>query len=218
MPTLQMKKNFKRMLCFVLALLIFGSSMAFAADDPKYTERKNKKDEAWLWDELSQYSPNDYITAGVLAYFYRESQYRSDAVCGWYSALVWDGLDICSKIMKKTDKGLSDGSTKKYFIKAARDHGGYGLGQWSSMHHLEALYDFAVDYGTSIGDARMQCAWIFDYMQSEAEEEFWGYVIKSKTAEHAGRLIAIYIDGTTTGIDYIGWEAERLYKKYHEED
>jgi len=206
----------RKLLCLFMVGMTFSTSISFSEIEPMYTERKNMDHEEWLWEELSEHSPNDYITAGVLAYFWRESQYRSDAVCGWSTTLAYTNVDICAKVMKKTDKGLPDGSSRKYFIKTVRDHGGFGLGQWYSMHHLEALYDFAVEYGTSIGDARMQCAFIFDYLQSEEESEVWGYLMKSRTAEHAGRLIAIYIDGTTRGIDDIGLEAERLYKKYHE--
>jgi hypothetical protein len=86
------------------------------------------EDEAWLWDELSQHSPSDVVTAAVLSYFWRESQYRSDAVAGWGMSLAGYGVDLCETVTAKTDAGLSDGSSRSWFIKKARRHGGYGLG------------------------------------------------------------------------------------------
>lgn len=62
-----------------LALLLFLPTQAFAT----ITERKSKDSERFLWDELSMHSPSDVVTAGVLSYFWRESQYKSDSVTGW---------------------------------------------------------------------------------------------------------------------------------------
>lgn len=205
----------KRLITFLLIFSMLGSVFAYAEDGVKVTERKSKKDEAWLWEELSKYSPNDYITAGILSYFWRESQYKSDSVSGWASLKVYNNFDLCRCIREKTDKGLSDGSSRDFFIKTIRSRGGFGLGQWYSMGYLESLYDYAKEYGTSIVDARMQCAFIFESLKDN--KELWKRLIACSDPEKAGRLIAIYYDGTENGAEYIGQKAEKLYEKYYEE-
>lgn len=207
----------RRLLAFILAFTMLSGVTAFAeGEEPKFTKRKSTKDEAWLWTELSQHSPNDYVTAGVLSYFWRESQYKSDSVTGWATLLAYQNFDLCKYVRKNTDKGLADGSTKRYFIEAVRGCGGYGLGQWYSATYLESLYDFASEYGTSIGDARMQCEFIFHSLQEN--EDLWKRLTRCKDAEKAGRLIAIYYDGSQDGAPYMGRVAEKLYEKYHEEE
>jgi hypothetical protein len=173
-------------------------------------------DEAWLWEELSQYSPSDVVTAAVLSYFWRESQYRSDATAGWGNSLAGYGIDLCKTVTEKTDAGFADGSSRDYFIEKASFHGGYGLGQWLSLSYVEDLYDFAREWGTSIGDAEMQCAFVFHSL--EQKEDLWKRLKRCKGPEKAGRLVAIYYDGTRTGVEYIGYKAGRLYDKYHEEE
>lgn len=203
----------------IAVIIAFAFSMsAYAIDENEvvYTERKGKGVEKWLWNELSQYSPSDEITAGILSYFWRESQYRSDSVAGWASTLHGYGIDLCSKVTKKVDKGLDDGDSLDYFIWACQTYGGYGLGQWCAMHEITSLYDYAVGYGTSIGDARMQCAFVF-YDLENNYPELWKKLKKCKDPEKAGRLIAIYYDGTVDGVQYMGYKAGRFYNKYHKE-
>lgn len=204
----------KRMIAFILIFTLLGSTVAFA-EEAKYTEQKSMEDEAWLWEELSKHSPSDEITAGILGYFWRESRYKSDSVAGWEYHDIFNGGDLCETVRTKTDKKLAEGESKEYFIRKARNHGGYGLGQWYSMHGLEALYDFASEYGTSIGDARMQCEFVIESLKSD--EELWEKLEKCKDAERAGMLIAVYYDGTETGVDYISYKAGMLYEKYHTE-
>ena len=202
----------KRIISAVLALLL----LITPAHAERVTERKSVEDEAWLWDALSQHSPSDVVTAAVLSYFWRESQYRSDAVAGWGNSLAGYGIDLCETVTEKTDAGLSDGSSRDWFIKKARRHGGYGLGQWYRASYVEDLYDFAREWGTSIGDAEMQCAFVFHSL--ERKEDIWKRLKRCKDPEKAGRLVAIYYDGTRTGVEYIGYKAGRLYDKYHEEE
>lgn len=209
----------KRLLAFILAFTMLSGTVAFAESDNsieikeiKITERKSMKDEAWLWDELSKHSPSDYITAGILGYFWRESEYRSDAVAGCYISLKGTGRDLCEEMIDKIDPGLHDGSTKERFIKLTRKYGGYGLGQWLSTDYLEDFYDFASEYGTSIADAGMQCEFIF--LSLSRDHELWHRLLKCKDAEKAGHLIAIYYDGTWGGKDYIGYRAKKAYEKY----
>ncbi|MBP5461207.1 MAG: hypothetical protein J6Y20_03685 [Lachnospiraceae bacterium] len=196
-------------LILTLALLLSIPCSAYAT----ITERKSKEAERFLWDELSVYSPTDQITAAVLAYFWRESQYRSDAVAGWGNSLHGYGIDLCEKVTERTDKGLEDGSSRDYFLKACRKYGGYGLGQWQSPSKVEALYDFAVGYGGSIGDAELQCAFVFDNLEN-GYPRLWKRLKKCKSAEKAGRLLAIYYDGTKEGMYYIGYKAKQFYEKY----
>ena len=115
-------KKAKQILALALVFILLAGTAAFA-DEPVFTERKGKGVEAWLWEELSQYSPSDVVTAGVLSYFWRESQYRSDAVAGWGSSLAGYGIDLCETVTEETDKGLEDGSSRSYFIRKARPGG-----------------------------------------------------------------------------------------------
>ncbi len=208
-------KKAKQILALALVFILLAGTAAFA-DEPVFTERKGKGVEAWLWEELSQYSPSDVVTAGVLSYFWRESQYRSDAVAGWASSLAGYGIDLCETVTEETDKGLDDGSSRSYFIRKARRYGGYGLGQWRNSDYLGDLYDFAQDYGTSVGDAKMQCAYIFESLRDN--RKLWKKLRRCLDPERAGRLIAIYYDGSQSGAPYMGYKAGRLYEKYHEAD
>ena len=200
----------RRVISLILALLLLTTTT-----EATYTARKEKGAERFLWNELSKHSPNDYTTAAILSYFWRESQYRSDAVAGWASSLHGYGIDLCDKVTTKTDKGLADGSSHDYFLTACYMYGGYGLGQWQSKSKVEALYDFAVEYGGSIGDAELQCAFILDNIENDYPR-LWKRLKRCRSAEKAGRLLAIYYDGTQEGMDYIGYKAKKLFEKYGE--
>ena len=206
-----MSKKYKRLIILIITFLFFLSTLTAHAE-PVITERKGAGVEQWLWDELSQYSPSDAVTAGVLSYFWRESQYRSDSVAGWGNIYTLYKKDICITITKKTDKGLQDGSSRQYFIEKVRAHGGYGLGQWYSMSYLKDLYDYAQEYGTSIGDAKMQCSFIFKSLRKN--KKLWKKLKKCKDPGKAGELIAIYYDGSQSGAEYMKYKAIKLYKKY----
>lgn len=200
----------RRIIAVALALLILTTPASAT-----YTERKGKGAEKFLWSELSKHSPSDVITAAVLSYFWRESQFRSDAVAGWGNTLHGYGIDLCKQVTEKTDKGLKDGSSRSYFLKKVWKHGGYGLGQWQSRAYVEDLYDFAQEWGGSIGDAEMQCEFVFYSLKKN--KELWHKLKKCDDAERAGRLIAIYYDGSPTGAEYMGYKAGRFYEKYNKE-
>lgn len=199
----------------MLLALVLLSAPAAEAQLTVYTERGEEAEE-WLWEELSKHSPSDVMTAAVLSYFWRESQYRSDAVAGWASSLAGYGIDLCATVTEKTDEGLEDGSSKDYFMRACQKYGGYGLGQWQSISKVEALYDYASEYGTSIGDAEMQCAFIFYHIET-SYPRLWKRLCRCDDPEKAGRLIGVWYDGTRAGSDYIGVKAGMLWEKYHEE-
>ena len=176
------------------------------------TKRKGKGVERLLWDELSKHSPSDYVTAAVLSYFWRESQYQSDAVSGAATMKAEMGYDLCGWVKKKADKGLKDGSSRDFFLKTVRECGGYGLGQWHSLVYLRDLYDFAAEKETSIASAEMQCEFVFHSLKQD--KKLWKRLKRCKNAEWAGRLIAVFYDGSRDGADYIGQKAERLFEKY----
>lgn len=179
------------------------------------TKYKSKESAQWLWDTLNKYTENEYITAGIMGYFWRESKFRSDAVAGWPTSSHATGKDYCALVTDKVDEGLMDGSSKKYFIDAVHNQfGGYGLGQWYAMTYLETFYDFAQDWGTSIADAEMQCAFVVWSLENQTPD-VWEYITKSKNPEKIGRRIGLLYDGSTTGYEYMGRKAQHYYDKYH---
>lgn len=176
------------------------------------TEYKSADSEAWLWDCLSRYSPSDEVTAGIMAYYYRESLWRSDAVAGWAVSQAYSGVDHCKDFTETIDAGLADGSTREEFIMRCHDqYGGYGLGQWSAPHYTAALYDFAREWGTSIADAEMQCAFTVWSMQSIPE--LWEALLEADAPARAGWLIGILYDGTPAGAESISRMAEVFYER-----
>ena len=178
------------------------------------TEYQSEESEAFLWDCLSKYSPSDAITAAVLAMFWRESAYRSDAVARWHTSSRYLGYDLCEEFTKTVDEGLADGSSRDYFIeKTHYATGGYGLGQWSAWHYLEDYYDFAREWGTSIGDAEMQCAFVIQHLQSM--DEVWQKLIDAgEDPVDTGFVIGRFYDGTSRGEGYIAQISGELYEKY----
>lgn len=112
-----------------------------------------------LWTFLRRYSVNETQAAGALGLFYREGQFTSNSL-GWHhhrSAIA--GYDIREPFIETVDAGLTDGSSLEYFIEYAQTTGGFGLGQWYTDRYLTELYLYAQEWGTSIADAEMQCAY-----------------------------------------------------------
>lgn len=173
-------------------------------------------DEQVIWDYLSEYSPSDEITAGVMGFFYRESRLKPDSVAGWPARDI--GLDesICKTFTEFIDKGLIDGSTRDIFIETVNVHfGGYGLGQWSSINYLEHFYDFAAEKGMSIGDPKLQCEFIFESLKQN--ESLWTELLTCEKALQCGRRIGYLYDGTgQLGSETIASVAEYYYGRFHE--
>ena len=179
------------------------------------TEHKSEEAEEFLWDCLSKYSPSDQITAGILAMFWRESFFRSDATAHWGSVLRYTNYDQPADFTAQIDAGLADGSTKELFVEQVNGViGGYGLSMWYSVHLLESFYDFARERGTSIADAEMQCAFTLESMQDEEYEELWEQLLETNDPAIAGAMIARIYDGTNSGYIYISQMAELYYDKY----
>lgn len=190
----------------------------YTAETPKsyvVTEYKSEEAEPFLWECLSRYSPNDAVTAGLLAMFWRESFFRSDSTAHWSEVLMASGIDQPAVFTAEVDAGLANGSTRELFVDTVHySIGGYGLGQWYGYALLESLYDFAREWGTSIADAEMQCA--FAVKSLEEFSEVWEQLVDTNDPQLAGHLIALNYDGTHSGYPFISELAEVYYKKYAE--
>ena len=118
------------------------------------------------------------------------------------------------KFTEKIDTGLIEGSTLEEFIEWSRYHyGGYGLGQWCTVRGLTELYNFAQDWGTSIADAEMQCAFtVFDIQSTYPD--LWETLSSIENPTEAGYKIGIFYDGTSYGAGYIGQLANEFYSIY----
>ena len=211
---------------FLALLLAFSLSCSSVSSSPAHyvepkpeavvTRYQDEEDEAWLWKTLQEYTGDEKITAGILAYYWRESCFKSNATAHWATVNPFLGRDIPEEFTARIDEGLADGSSRDDFIESVRERiGGYGLGQWYSRHYLEDLYDYAAEWGSSIGDARMQCAFTIESMKDEGE--LWSYLEGAADAEQAGRIIAYRYDGAEwDGIEYIGYMAAEFYEQYAE--
>ena len=180
------------------------------------TEYESPESAQFLWDKLVEYSNNEKIAAGILAMFYRESCFRSDAVAGWPHYDVIHKGDLSKEFTEEIDAGLEDGSSwDTFFYRIQKKHGGYGLCQLSSTQHLEAFYPFAQEWGTSIGDAEMQCAFII-YDSKENFEELWIYINSINSVEQIAWNLATVYDGTSSGVEYISALAKYYYRTYRQ--
>ena len=206
-----MKRLLGLFLSFVMIFSILGATTAEAT----VTKYKNKKSEQFLWEELKKYEISDQVRAGILGYYMRESQLRSDAVAGWPQRNKAKNVtDICKEFTAKVDKGLEKGTTRKYFAKMVRVHyGGYGLGQWSAVKYLYNYYDFVQKRGGSIADAELQVE--FTVKGIQANKQLWKQIKNEKDPYIVGKLIGYLYDGTRgIGAETIGSYAKQYYKTY----
>lgn len=178
------------------------------------TRHKNLEDQKLLWDLLNKYTKNEYITAGILGYFWRESSGRSNSCAGWYINDVTYQTDTCAEFTTKIDKGLKNSSTFEEFIEWSRYHyGGYGLGQWCTIRGLTELYNFAKEWDTSISDAEMQCAFtVYDIQNTYPD--LWTALLSIENATEAGYKVGLFYDGSPQGAGYIGQLAQQFYDIY----
>lgn len=178
------------------------------------TQPKSEESEAFLWEKLMKHTDNnEYISAGLLALYFREAGYKSDAL-SQYHYLTKD-RDHCQEFVQKIDAGLEDGSTRDIFIhECHHKNGGFGLTQVWSIHECESFYDFAQEWGTSIADAEMQCAWSV-HMLKTTYPKIWNQLLEVTKPRTAGYLVAIWLDGASdTGQGVISDKAVQLHKKY----
>lgn len=179
------------------------------------TQYKQEASNDLIWEALSEQLDNEKIVAGIMGYFYRESCMRSDAIAGWSIRDRQQQIDTSQAFTEKVDEGLVDGSSKEYFIEQVTTHfGGYGLGQWLSKKYLNELYDFAHEWGTSIGDAKMQCAFMIWSIENQTPK-LWEQIKDEKDIWIIGRKIGHLYDGTgEMGASTIASYAQEYYKKY----
>lgn len=204
------------LLCLFVSLIFLKATPAEACyeEGPIVTEHKEDWSADFLWEELSKYSPNDKITAGVMGYFWRESFFRSDAIAGWPWFDLIEHSNSSLDFTLKVDEGLKDRSSYDYYIHQIRNvYGGYGLGQWLSMNYLDHFYEFVRERKGSIGDARLQCEFIF--LSLERNEELWEMLLEDKTAFDCGLHIGTLYDGTEMA-STIGTYADQFYRRYAE--
>lgn len=206
----------KKYLGMCLAIVVIFSCLVPCANGDYADMPKPFSDEEEFWEMLSEYSPNDILTAGVMGFFYRESRLKADSVAGWPARDYGFDTSICETFTKLIDMGLEDGSSRDVFIEAVNIHfGGYGLGQWSNVQYLEHFYDFMKDKGGSIGDARLQCEFIFESLK--LNEALWEDLLECTTAFQCGRRIGYKYDGTNDlGAETIASVADIYYRRFHD--
>lgn len=190
-------------LILLVALLTNGAEM------PVYTEYKTESAEEFLWEELSKYSPSDSLTAAILGYFKRESEYRSDAVTRWAIHNHCRETDICQDFTLEHDTA----NDTEAFVKAVQGYGGYGLGQWYNETSLTKLYELSKERKLSVGDARLQCEFaVIDILDNE---KLCSNLEQFDDAYTLGLIVAHSYDGThNEGAAVIASYAQMLYDKY----
>ena len=181
------------------------------------TKYKDAESEKWLWNCLNSYTGSEVLTAGIMGYFWRESSFQSDSVAGWINALAYSGVNHCEEFTKEVDEGLQNGSTFDIFFNKTRyQYGGYGLGQWSGDHYLIDYYDFAREWGTTIADAEMQCA--FTVQSIQKDKHLWPKIKSNTNPKEVGYFISVLYDGSYDGAEYISYMAQVFYNRYATEE
>ena len=183
------------------------------------TECKNEEHEKFIWDTLMRELDNEKIVAGIMGYFKRESGLKSNAIPSFYLYDVWKKCDSSAKYTAFLDAGLADGSTRDELVEIKLEdgsprNGGYGLGQWFTPKYLNGLYDFAQEWGTSIGDAEMQCVFMAWSIQNQAPK-CWERIKDADDIYQIGRDIAVWYDGASDiGQGMIIQYTVEYYNKY----
>ena len=216
-----MKRITKTIFCITAIIIIsilfclpaYGETAVIK--EPIVTEYNKESSDDIIYNALSQYLNNEKIIAGIMGYFKRESKMRSDGIAGWPTRDKQGEIDSSKDFTAKIDEGLKDGSTKDYFIEWVHYHyGGYGLGQWMSLGYLNDFYDFAQKWGTSIGDAGMQCAFMAYSIENQTPK-LWEQIKDEQDLWIIGRKIGRLYDGTNElGAETIASFAQEYYKKY----
>lgn len=203
----------------LLIFLLFSISPAARADAgaPAAPAVSEYESVGAMWELVSEYSPSDFVTAGIVTQIWFESGCIANAVGGGY--LI--GPDYDETVTAEIDAGLADGSTRDAFTKhVINKHQcwGYGLIQWVTAEELGKLYDFAQQSGTSIGDADMQVRFIL-WNTEENFPEVWEKLLACESAGDAGVIFGHWIGGTDDGLKLSdrAWLAEELYKEYGNE-
>ena len=170
------------------------------------TQYNQKSSEDYLWEILLEEAPNEYVAAGILGYFWRESKYRSDAIPNWPRVQAASEYDPCAAMTEQLDA-----ADKEEFVALVQQTGGYGLGQWYDESYLESLYDFCRGAGASVADARMQCR--FTVHICTTTPRIWDTLKDATSALEAGRIIGCLHDGSPRGAETIAAKADAIYQE-----
>lgn len=179
----------------------------------EYSKYEYSETEATLWELMNRYAPNEYAAAAGMGMFFRESRYKSDALCGWASCYP-EFPRLCEDFTADVDAGLADGSSYEYYAERIHNvHGGFGLCTWYSYDYLERLYAFAQEWGTSIADAEMQCAFLYYDIENNVPE-LWQELLNAPSPQIAGERMGQMYDHTCEW-DSIGSFARDIYWRNH---
>lgn len=106
-----------------------------------------------IWNYLLDKIKNPYGVAALMGNLYVESKLNPSLLQSSYSRKL--GMSS-AEYTDAVDKGKHD------FV---HDSAGYGLAQWTYWSRKEALYNFAVSKGKSIGDLDMQLEFMWKELQ-----------------------------------------------------
>ena len=204
----------KKIICFITVILLLPSIFCFA-ELPLTTEHTldiNDADplEKEFWDYIYSKCENECITASIMGIIYRESNFKSNAVAGWYLA-KW--TDLSADLTALVDEGLENSSSLDEFIYRSRYvHGGYGLIQWCMPKTLTRLYNFIKYRQTTIADIKAQIDFTFWDLQ-ENHWKTWDNIKDSDDLYLVNWWLATYYEGTTSpGTTY--YYAMTFYNRY----
>lgn len=117
---------------------------------PKSTDMS----EADIYEFFKAQGLSDCGVAGLMGNLYAESGLRSTNLQNTYEkSLGMDDLTYTAAV---------DSSAYGNFV---TDKAGYGLAQWTYWSRKQALLEYAIVKGTSIGDCQMQCEFLMDELR-----------------------------------------------------
>ena len=169
----------KILIICILICLILPTYQAAAVYD-----RETVADQ--IWNYLMDETQNEIISAGIMGYFKRESNYKVDAIPGW----ILRKDDICQPFTENLYE-----LSRKDFVQTIQNVGGYGLGQWYSACYLLDFYDYCKIYECKYDDIETQCDFIIWELQHYYN--LWERLEEQTDPYYAGLLIATLYDGAS---------------------
>ena len=194
----------------IFILMIFIIPIISYAKIP-FKESSESKE---IWEELEQWFPNEKIRAGVMGLFWKESNFKSNALAGY----MYHEKNICEKFCKEINDNLVEKETKEKFIRMVRyKYGGFGLSQWSTEKYLSDFYDFIIEKNGIIEDTSLQCE--FTYVTINQNKKLMEALeIYQDDEIMCGRIIGYLYDGATPEhCEAIASAAQFYYEKYSTE-
>ena len=186
----------KILIICILICLILPTYQAAAAYD-----RQAAADQ--IWNYLIDETQNEIISAGIMGYFKRESNYKVDAIPGW----ILRKDDICQPFTENLYELNRD-----EFVQIIQNVGGYGLGQWYSTCYLRDFYDYCRIYECKYDNIEVQCDFIIWELQHY--HGLWEQLEEETDPYCAGLLIAALYDGASYNGRYtIASMSKNIYKE-----